>query len=54
MDTNLLFLGIIAFAGYLLYKFFHRLFNRPNREFWKYYREVLNSSKYKVKGHFED
>ena len=54
MDTTILKYAAIALAIFIGYRFIMRLMNRPNREFWDYYNEILRSSKYKVKGHFEE
>ncbi len=50
MDLTIILVAAGAFAFYIL----SRLSRRPDREFWNYYNKVLNSSEYKVKGHFEE
>jgi len=54
MDTKILIYLGVAFGLYIVFRILNRLLNRPNREFWRYYKEILTSSKYKVKGQFED
>jgi hypothetical protein len=54
MDTTILRYVVIAVALFIAYRIITRLLNRPNREFWNFYKEILHSSKYKVKGHFEE
>ena len=48
--TTLLIIGGIVIIGYVLF----RILTRPDTEFQRQYNEILNSSKYKVKGQFEE
>lgn len=54
MDGKILLYIGLGLLAYLVIRIVTRLMNRPNRQFWRDYREILTSSKYKVKGHFED
>jgi len=53
MDNNILIFGGLAILGYLLWRLAGRL-GGPDREFLKYYEEILNSDKYKVRRRNED
>jgi hypothetical protein len=53
MDKIILIFGGLAIIGYLIWRLAGR-FGGPNKEFLKYYEEILNSDKYKVRRRNED
>ena len=53
MDNNILIFGGLALAGFLIWRLVSRQ-GGPDREFMKYYEEVLSSDKYKVRRRNED
>lgn len=53
METNMLIFGGLALAGFLVWWLVSKA-GGPNKEFLKYYEEVLNSDKYKVRRRNEE
>lgn len=53
MDNSMLIFGGLALAGFLIWRFASRA-GGPNKEFLKYYEEILTSDKYKVRRRNEE